>query len=115
MSLIFPQFRAGAPQTSGPPSALTVELRPSGPFWQNTARTTPAGVGDPVRVWDDSSGNGLHAVAPSDAERPLRAAAGGVGFGSGRLAALAGRDYDRTPQQSAAALGAPRAFHWGQP
>ena len=81
MSLIFPQFRAGK-AASGPPSALTVELRPSGPFWQNTARTTPAGVGDPVRVWDDSSGNGLHAVAPSDAERPLRAAAGGVDWNS---------------------------------
>jgi hypothetical protein len=27
-----------------------------------------------------------------------------MGFGSGRLAALAGRDYDRTPQQGAATL-----------
>lgn len=40
-------------------------------LWQNTGKTTPAGVGDPVRVIADKSGNGKDWIAPSDAARPI--------------------------------------------
>lgn len=43
----------------------------SSPLWQDAAGTVPAVAdGDPVRRWDDLSGNGRHFVAPSDAARP---------------------------------------------
>lgn len=40
-------------------------------LWQDTGRTVPAGVNDPVRVMDDLSGKGNHVVAPSDTARPI--------------------------------------------
>lgn len=65
----------------GPPSPLLIEARPSGPFWQDVGKTVPANVGDPVRVWENQ-GSGADLVAPSDAMRPLRDAAGGVDWNS---------------------------------
>jgi hypothetical protein len=39
-------------------------------MYSDTSGTTPAEVDGPVGYWADQSGNGNHAVAPSDAERP---------------------------------------------
>lgn len=40
-------------------------------LFQDAAGTTPAGIGDPVRLALDKSGNDNHALAPSDAARPV--------------------------------------------
>lgn len=37
--------------------------------WQDAARTTPAGVGDPVWICDDRSGQGLHLTAMASSQR----------------------------------------------
>lgn len=51
---------------------------PAGPFWQDVARTVPATTtGDPVKVWDDASGNGQHLIWQSGAVATL-AAGGGI-------------------------------------
>lgn len=42
-------------------------------LFQDTAGTTPAGVGDPVGLVLDKSGNDNHLTAPSDAARPVYA------------------------------------------
>jgi hypothetical protein len=41
-------------------------------LWQNTAKTTPVTIADPVRVMSDLNGS-IDAIAPSDAARPLYA------------------------------------------
>lgn len=65
-----------------PPSALNIELRPSGPFWQDAARTIPAlATDDWVYWWDDSSPAGNHASAIDNAGRMKRAAGGGIKAG----------------------------------
>jgi len=51
----------------------------TGPYWQDSARTVPATeAGHLVRVWDDVSGNGRHAVAPDEGSRLSVAATGGL-------------------------------------
>ncbi len=48
-------------------------------LWQDAAGTVPATANnDPVRRIDDKSGNGNHAIAPSDAARPLLKISGGL-------------------------------------
>lgn len=52
----------------------------TGPFWQDTARTVPATVtGNPVKAWDDATGNGKHWIWASGPV-PTLAAGGGVDF-----------------------------------
>lgn len=49
-----------------------------GPFWQDVAGTVPATTtGDPVKRWDDSSGNGKHATW-SSGNVPTLGASGGI-------------------------------------
>jgi len=50
---------------------LVVRYRADTGLWQDAGRTTPAGHGNPVGVWDDLSGNELHATQSSTA-RPVR-------------------------------------------
>ncbi|WP_420004072.1 hypothetical protein [Arenibacterium sp. LLYu02] len=47
-------------------------------LFQNAAGTIPAGVGDPVRLMLDRSGNGRHLRAESDAARPVLQSSGGL-------------------------------------
>lgn len=81
MSLIFPGIRCARSTAAllRPDQAneLALFLR-TGPFWQDTAGTTPANVlAHPVRRWDDVSGNGKHAVYSSGNVPTLRAPANG--------------------------------------
>ena len=46
------------------PALLLDSLTPNS-LWQDTAGTTPAGIGDPVRQWSDLSGNGRHFTEPT--------------------------------------------------
>lgn len=49
----------------------------TGPFWQDVARSVPATTtGDPVKAWDDTSGNGLHLTWSSGNVPTLRAGGG---------------------------------------
>lgn len=50
------------------------------PAWQDFGQTLPAGVGDPVRVLEDLSGNGHHWIATTDEARPIRVAPGRLAF-----------------------------------
>lgn len=47
-------------------------------LFQDTAGTVPAGVGDPVRLMQDKSGNARHMRAGSDAARPVLQSSGGL-------------------------------------
>lgn len=47
-------------------------------LFQDNAATTPAGVGDPVRVMLDKSGNARHMRAGSDDARPVLQSSGGL-------------------------------------
>lgn len=50
-------------------------------LFQDTAGLTPVtSDGDPVRRMEDKSGNGNHAIAPSDAARPTYKTSGGLGW-----------------------------------
>lgn len=77
--------RAARPLASAIPNAanaLGVFLR-TGPFWQDTARTTPATVaGQNVKCWDDVSGAGNHATWSSGGI-PTLATGGGIDCPSG--------------------------------
>lgn len=46
----------------------------SSTVWQDSAGTTPAGVGDPVGRIDDKSGNGNHATQTTSSARPVLSA-----------------------------------------
>lgn len=49
-----------------------LKLTSDGPFWQDSARTTPAVAdGDPIGAWDDTSGNNRHALQATAGKRPL--------------------------------------------
>lgn len=50
---------------------------PSGPFWQDVARTMPATAGQNYKVWDDASGNGQHRVWQSGPVATVLADGGG--------------------------------------
>ena len=76
------QAPPGAAAIPNAANALAVFVR-TGPFWQDTARTTPATVvGQNVKCWDDVSGNGKHAVWSSGGI-PTLATGGGIDCPSG--------------------------------
>ena len=79
LSLDSPPVRSAA-AAAGPPDAANLQFLavPTGPFWQDSGRTTPAAVADPVGAWDDVSGLAQHATG-SGTTRPIRRA-GGVSF-----------------------------------
>jgi hypothetical protein len=50
---------------------LQLYLLDSGPFWQDSARTTGASAdADPIGAWDDLSGNGRHVTQATSGKRP---------------------------------------------
>lgn len=67
---LLPSFSCGRSQVSVDPYLATPNpannrayFVPTGPFWQDVARTTPATTtGQNVKVWDDASGSGQHLV-----------------------------------------------------
>lgn len=54
----------------------------SASMWQDTSKTVPAGIGDPVKVWQSRVGS-LEASTGTDANRPIRAAGGLTYDGTG--------------------------------
>lgn len=77
----------GFPQGGGPAAFLPSDLaglqvwcRNGTGLWQDAGKTTPAGTGDPVRVWEDSSGNANDMTAAADANRPTNDAGGAIHF-----------------------------------
>lgn len=64
---------AGRQQSAFVPTdiaGLEIDLESvSGKLWQDAARTTPAGVGDPVGGWTEQSGNARHASQSTAAKR----------------------------------------------
>lgn len=64
LSLLFPSSEEGG-------LFSIADAVSAGGLWQNTGKTTAAGVGDPVRVIEDQSGNANDLVYDSDAARPI--------------------------------------------
>lgn len=51
---------------------------PTAGMYQDLAKTTPAGVGDPVYAWEDSLANYDDITSPASGNRPIRDVDGGV-------------------------------------
>lgn len=66
--------------SSGAPDASNLQLLalPSGPFYQDSSRALPAGVGDPVGSWTDILAGAQHLAGTGTTRPVLRA--GGVSF-----------------------------------
>lgn len=70
-----------------PTNIATLSFLSNGSYYQDTGKTTPAAVGDPVRVWTYNVG--ADAVAPSDAARPVLRS-GGLEFSGTKILDAAG-------------------------
>ncbi|MCG8442270.1 MAG: hypothetical protein MI723_10725 [Caulobacterales bacterium] len=73
LSLLFPSTEQGG-------LFSIADAVSAGGLWQDTGKTLAAGVGDPVRVVEDQSGNGNDLVFASDAARPILRQTGGLSY-----------------------------------
>lgn len=83
MTLAYPSFR-GLRSMIVAPSSTYLELRPSGPFFQEISQTptTPAAPGDPTGAWKNFGTGPAYVTAGDVTRRPLRSASGGVDWSS---------------------------------